>query len=289
LSQDSVRRKNAFLIGPIFRLLSASPLLYSSTTSHPSATMQMRYDLNLIFFGLCQVILFFALVHGGRPNARYNWIFFIPIFIFSTYTVFFCASDTASPDYAFVQALNVPVAVDYILLRNHQPELRKIGQKKIFSEMSFTERVVWAISLLISPRGIGWAHESTAHLPPRPTTSRGKFIISQLLWLIHYSILYDIVLTHSQGNPCFQSGGPSFGAFGWLWRTTVCVHIVTFYCTMSAVYAVLSIISVAARLHEPGDWPHIFGSLYDAYTVRNCWGYVLTSFLRFHAITHKAR
>jgi hypothetical protein len=85
-------------------------------------------------------------------------------------------------------------ASDYILLRNHQPELRKIGQKKATSEMTFKERLMWSASLLATPRGIGWAHEPTDQIPPRPTASRGKFIASQFLWIIFYSILWDVAL-----------------------------------------------------------------------------------------------
>ena len=245
--------------------------------------MRRKHDVNTSFYGLCQLILLFALVHGGKPNAQHNWIFFIPIFILFMYTVFLCASDSPTFDYAFIQAFIyvVPMASDYILLRNHQRELRKIGQKKTTSEMTFTERLVWAASLLATWRGIGWTHEPTAHLPPRPTASRGKFIVSQFLWIIFYVVIWDIASIHSQENPCFKAGGPSFTAFGWWWRTTSCVFIVSVYCTMNALYAAGSIVYVATGLYEPKDCPHLFGSILDAYTVRKCWGYVLTIFYLF--------
>lgn len=38
--------------------------------------MRGKHDLNPIFFGLSQLILPFALIHGVQPNARGNWIFF---------------------------------------------------------------------------------------------------------------------------------------------------------------------------------------------------------------------
>ncbi|KIM45589.1 hypothetical protein M413DRAFT_442253 [Hebeloma cylindrosporum] len=43
---------------------------------------------------------------------------------------------------------------------------------------------------------------------------------------------------------------------------------------MSACYVIASIIAVATGLYEPRDWPHLFGSPLDAYTVRKCWGRV---------------
>ena len=253
--------------------------------------MRGKHDLNQGFFGLCQLILLLALALGERPNARYNWIFFIPIFVLCIYSVFFCASESASSDFAFSMALIglIPTASDYILLRNSQPALRKIGQKKATSEMTFTERLVWSASLLATLRGIGWAHEPTSQIPPRPTASRGKFIASQFLWIIFYSILFDVALLQLQQNPCFRTGGPSLTTFGWWWRTTVWFHIVTTYCALSGLYATLSIISVATGLYEPGDWPHLFGSLRDAYTLRKCWGYVLTTSSFFYNPPHKIR
>jgi len=233
---------------------------------------------NPIIGGLCQLILLLALIHGGRPNARYNWIFFIPIFVLSIYLLFFCAPGNTASDNVLVGALvdfNA-TASDYILLRNRQPELRKIGQKKATSEMTFKERLMWSASLLATPRGIGWAHEPTDQIPPRPTASRGKFIVSQFLWIIFYFILWDVALIPVRENPCFKMGGPSLAAFGWWRRTVVWSFILALYCTLSGTNAILSIIFVASGLYEPRDCPHIFGSPLNAYTLRKCWGYVLT-------------
>lgn len=244
--------------------------------------MRGKRDLHPSFFGLCQLILLLALILGGRPNARFNWIFFVPIFILFSYSVFFCASDSPISDFAFIQVFVyvIPFASDYILLRSYQPELRKIGQRKATPEMTVIEHLRWAASLLATYRGIGWAHEPTAHLPPRPTASRWKFIASQLLWMIYYFILFDVARIHSHQNPCFGIQGPSFTAFGWGWQTTVWVYIVSVYCTMSGLYAAASIVSVATGIDQPRDWPHLFGTLRNAYTVRKCWGRVWHQMLR---------
>jgi hypothetical protein len=252
------------------------PLFHSF---QPSICLTMeKPDRNPIINGLPRLILLLALVHGGRPNARHNWIFFIPIFILSIYSLFFCApGNTTSDSAALPSILNfILTASDCILLRNHQPEFRKIGQKKGTSEMTFKERLIWAASLLATPRGIGWAHEPTDQIPPRPTASRGKFIASQFLWIIFYFILWDIALIPIRDNPCFKEGGPSLTAFGWWQRTVVWSSILTAYYSVSGVGAIASIIFVATGLYEPRDCPNLFGSPLDAYTLRKCWGYVLT-------------
>ncbi|KIM46646.1 hypothetical protein M413DRAFT_440250 [Hebeloma cylindrosporum] len=245
-------------------------------------------DRNPVFNGLCQLLLLLALIHGGRPNARYNWVFFIPISTLCIYSVFFCAPGSTSGDYAAITSLLnlILTASDYILLRNRQPELRKIGQKKATSEMTVKERLMWALSLLATPRGIGWAHEPTTQMDPRPTASRKNFIASQFLWTIFYFVLWDLALVPIRENPSFKLGGPSLAAFGWWRRTVVWSSILTVYCTMSGMYAIASIISVATGLYEPQDWPHIFGSPFNAYTLRKCWGRVWHQILRKNLTTH---
>jgi len=240
--------------------------------------MMEKPDRNPFISGLCQLILLLALVRGGRPTARYNWIFFIPIFILCIYSLFFCAEGNKMSA-ALVLGSHVNLiltASDYILLRNRQPEFRKIGQKKATSEMTFKERLMWSASLLATPRGIGWAHEPIDHIPPRPTASRWKFIASQFLWILFYFILWDVALIPVRENPCFKIGGPSLAAFGWWRRTVVWSHVLTLYCAMSGMNAITSIIFVAAGLYEPRDCPHMFGSPLNAYTLRKYWGYVLT-------------
>ena len=228
--------------------------------------MKRKDDL---FLGLCQLILLIALAHGGRPGARYNWTFFIPIFIICIYFTFFFESDFS---HIFVFVCLILTASDFILLRNRQPELRKIGQQKTSFAMTFAERLVWAASLIATPRGIGWAHEPIDHIPQRPTSSRIKFIASQMLWIVFYFTLFNVTAIFIRENPCFRVGGPSLAAFGWWWRTTSWLFVFSVYYSVSGVYAALNIIYVATGLYNPADCPHLFGSPLQAYTLRKCWG-----------------
>ena len=238
----------------------------SSRHAFKSNKMKGKDDVYLV---LGQLILLIALADGGRPNARYNWIFFIPIIIISIYFVFFFDSHSA---HIFIFVSLIPTASDFILLRNRQPELRKIGQHKTTSTMTFTERLVWAASLIATPRGIGWAHEPIDHIPKQPTSSRTKFIASQMLWIVFYFTVFNVIAILAQENPCFRAGGPSLTAFGWWWRTTSWLFVFSLYYTMNGLYAALSIVYVATGLYKPADCPHLFGSPLQAYTLRKCWG-----------------
>ncbi|KAF8800800.1 hypothetical protein BYT27DRAFT_7262640 [Phlegmacium glaucopus] len=219
--------------------------------------------------------------HNGKPSQRSHWLFFVAIASLCIYMVFFCASSDPLADYYSMASIpgNFFISLDYILLRKYQRELQPSGQKPL-SGMPLKERLWWATNLSGNPRGIGWTHEPTLHIPPRPSSTRGKFILSQSMWLVVYFFQFDITNIFISENPCFATGGPSLTAFGWLWRSTAWLYVSSTHSMMSMFYIAYSIISVAVGISEPRDWPHLFGSPLDSYTVRNCWGRVWHQLLR---------
>ena len=238
--------------------------------------MRGKYDYNpaLQILGLLHLILILGLAnHNDKPSQRSQWLFFIPLTSICIYVIFFCASSDLGFDFVFAHhiASFFFSSLDYILLRRYQPEVQPLGQKAL-SKMPLKDRLWWAAILSVNPRGIGWTHEATRHLPPRPSSTPRKFILSQLMWMGFYILLLDIANILVRTNPCFAAGGPSFTAFGWLWRSTAWLYVSLSYLTMSLSYMVYSIVSVATGMTEPQDWPHLFGSPLDCYTVRNCWG-----------------
>ncbi|KAF8800796.1 hypothetical protein BYT27DRAFT_7342306 [Phlegmacium glaucopus] len=245
--------------------------------------MRGKYDPNPApLIGLIFLVLILGLTnHNGKSSQRSHWLFFIVIASLCIYMVFFCASSDPPADYHPIAPVTTLffMSSDYILLRKYQPELQPLGQKPL-SEMPLKERLWWATSLAGNTRGIGWTHEPTLHIPPRPSSTRGKFIISQLMWLVIYFFQFDLSNILIRKNPCFATGGPSLTAFGWLWRLTALLHVSSAYSMLSMFYIAYSIISVAIGISEPRDWPHLFGSPLDGYTVQNCWGRVWHQMLR---------
>ncbi|CAG9988671.1 unnamed protein product [Clonostachys byssicola] len=51
----------------------------------------------------------------------------------------------------------------------------------------------------------------------------------------------------------------------------VLVQIVPDYCTLSSYHDILAIIGVATRVDDPSEWPPMYGSIAEAYTVRRFW------------------
>ena len=234
-----------------------------------------KHDLNQALTGLLYLILIIGLANdNGKPSQRSQWLFFIPIASICIYMTFFCASSNPRSDYITIAPVT-PIffaSLDYILLRKYQRELQPSGRQKPLSKMPLKERLWWATSLSGNPRGIGWTHEPTRYLPPRPSSTPGRFILSQLMWMVFYLLQFDISNTFARANPCFATGGPSLTAFGWLWRPTAWLYVSLTYSMFSILYIGYSIVSVAVGMSKPRDWPHLFGSLLNGYTLRNCWG-----------------
>ena len=233
-----------------------------------------KHEPNQALVGLIYLFLIIGLVnHNGKPSQRSQWLFYIPIASICIYMTFFCSSSNPRSDFLTISPVT-PLfftSLDYILLRKYQRELQPSGQKPL-SKMPFKDRLWWATSLSGNPRGIGWTHEPTRYLPPRPSSTPGRFILSQLMWMVFYFLQIDISDTFARANPYFATGSPSLTAFGWLWRSNTWLYISSAYSILSMLYIGYSIVSVAVGMSEPRDWPHLFGSPLNGYTVRNCWG-----------------
>jgi len=200
-----------------------------------------------------------------KPSPH-RWMFFPPIAISATFLLF-CFN---------VEAVTVLLlsASDYLLLTDVQRELRLIGQPKPISDAPLSDRLIWAFKLVTGPRGIGWAHEPTAALPPRPTNlTRGQFIVSRVKWLVFYALLFDVGQMLVRHNPSFQDTAPPMAGQGLFWRSyTMFTFVIT-----STPFLVIglnlipSLVFVTAGFSEPSEWPHLFGSVFEAYTIHNFW------------------
>ncbi|KAI0926545.1 hypothetical protein AcW1_002493 [Taiwanofungus camphoratus] len=136
-------------------------------------------------------------------------------------------------------------------------------------------RVYSALCVLQNHRGVGWNYH-VANVPARPSETRWKFVRMRLLRVSRYVFLLDAAATYQRNNPLFSLRGEnalSVGAQGYVWR---CVNILARFSMpfgmMDMRYSLLSVVLVTLGLSEPKDWPDLYGSWADAYTVRRFWG-----------------
>ncbi|KAJ6453725.1 membrane bound O-acyl transferase family-domain-containing protein [Mycena sanguinolenta] len=178
---------------------------------------------------------------------------------------------------------------DYILLTDVQRTLRQMpAPKEPIENASLWRRTQWAISLLHSPRGVGWAHEPTTALPAHPTrTSRVAFIANRLLKTLLFFLVHDAANLHVRYNTMFRGDGPGWRADGWAWRAVVVLSwALSSYSSMMMTANILSIVSVASELSRPEDWPALFGTPHEAYTIRKFWGRGWHQLMRRFVSTH---
>ena len=213
--------------------------------------------------------LFYVIQIAGiaaKPSP-YRWRFFPPVATFATFLLFRGVS---------AERVTIPFfsASDFLLLTDVQRELRLIGQTKSISDAPLSDRLTWAVKLMTGLRGIGWAHEPTASLPPRPTGfTRGQFIVSRIKQLVLYGLLFDVGQMILRHNPSFHKTAPPLVQQGLLSRSyAMLTFVINAGCIMIITGNLIpSLVLVAAGLSEPSEWPRMFGCWSDAYTIHNFW------------------
>lgn len=161
---------------------------------------------------------------------------------------------------------------------------RHVHDKEAAKDMPLAKRVWWATCLVATFRGIGWSTQ-VPHVREVPKTqSRRSFIVERLCYAALYIFWADLVGLYVTHNPITSSRaaekfpvtseGLLFQAFNvTAWWGNV-------WSGFAALYELLAAGSVAFGLWEPRFWPPMFGSWWDAYTVRRTWGRVWHHILR---------
>ncbi|KAJ7584428.1 membrane bound O-acyl transferase family-domain-containing protein [Mycena floridula] len=223
-----------------------------------------------------------------RPS-RYRRLFFIPITVTTYYFLFHTTTGNITNDYVIACGWLTLffTSSDFILLTDVQNELRSIKppEDKPVSQEGLWVRFNWAWDLFTSLRGIGWAHEPIAVLPPRPT--RSNFVTKQLAKVAVLAIIFDLTCWHNQFNPAYFKDGPSLTAYGWFWRyESIWGWTLPGYTTLAAQNCLISILSVSLGRSDAEDWPWLFGSFLDAWSVRRFWGRTWHQNLRRFVAAH---
>lgn len=201
--------------------------------------------------------------------------------LISTYFCFFTASNDRGADYsqAFYLYTFSLCATDYLLISNAARTLRKTDQHVPTTQLHWTDRARWALSLLRSPRGVGWVHEPSNNLPPKSQVQgpRVAFVFRQLRWGVLNAFLYDMTLYLCLTNPCIGSNARQWNGFAFWWRVTSLGHLVNIYTGLHSYHQLYSAVSVTLGFSEPSEWRPMFHTPLEAYTLRKFWGCVLTN------------
>ena len=217
-------------------------------------------------------ILFLAL----SSRIDWRWPFFI---LHLTVVVFLVGwAESGNPLLDVLRggclAFSVFQASETLLLCDARKVFKLKGQKEAFDDLPLYRRVIWTIQYLISPRGVGWTHEPTSRLPPRSKHTRlFTFILEQFKWFCWYHFLYQLTRIPIYWRPSIPEKSILAGIYIFLWRQVyIYAAGINGYAALNLLWYAGTMAAVATGLFSSNEWPPLFGSLRDAYTVGRFWG-----------------
>ncbi|KAJ7604478.1 hypothetical protein FB45DRAFT_51281 [Roridomyces roridus] len=205
----------------------------------------------------------------SRPSSRRR-LFFLPLLAMTWQLLSDAQAGYLSATLWFWSLLT---ASDYILVTDVQRELRLTGEPAAQSieNAPLIVRFKWAITLLCSSRGIGWAHGPCMRIPTATDTSRWTFITKQIVRFIASQLLFDAVNLHTRCNPALVDR-LGLVHVGLAWRV---IGTVGWAAGAAAAlvggHAAAAIFSVALGFSRPDEWYPVFGDLADTASLRKFW------------------
>jgi len=224
-------------------------------------------------------------------SAHRVWLFPIITGV-GVYLAFYTTFGQKSSDYAilgYTVLTHLLTASDYILLTNSQYILKPKNQQVPAAQLPWLPRLKWSLQLLTNPRCVGWTHEPTSALPPRPaqSVSRIAFITSKISWIAIYFSLRYVMQTYTAKYPHTEPyAWPSLTGYRWLWQINIFGWVLPAVTMLGMQHCVVSAIAVATGISAPEAWPPLFGSWTDAWTVRRFWGRTWHQLLRRPLSSH---
>ncbi|KAF7773145.1 hypothetical protein Agabi119p4_5312 [Agaricus bisporus var. burnettii] len=218
-----------------------------------------------------------VLGYAFKPS-RYRPLLFIPIALIAIYLVFFTTTGTIA-DVGLGGAImtHLAHAFDAIVLKDVQKVWYRVGEKPGgISSAGFKSRLAWAWHLHNSPRGVGWYH-AKPHIPRNPPSynspqDRKAFVISRLYTLSICVVVQAGFYFINAANPALAPGAtPLTHQSLYIRALSTLGQVAPALATMTAQHCALGIVLVTVGISQPADWPPLFGSPKNMYTVSAFW------------------
>ena len=248
-------------------------------------TERNSFPWGLYAFSQCVIVLSMT-VFSSKTSIWTRWLIFLPIAIISYYLVCYTTTGDVVVDLGLGSAIltQLIVAIDYVLITDVQRDVYPKGQppRAMGADVgaSLATRFCRAFSLYSSPRGVGWSFEPST-LPKPSTKSRFAFVVSRITRVLGCALLAAFASLAINSNPALSGKTASVRDMGWFYHTTgVFAFALGAVTHISLLHSVLAILCVGVGISRPQEWPDLFGSPFNAYSVRRFWGCV--QWLRFY-------
>ena len=246
----------------------------TSTRAPPVSPPPSFPVLQLPLFGF--IFALATVLCSARPSP-YRKLLFLPHLSACLFFILHVRGESLVYNYALntTICINLFMMFDFLVLTDIQNTFRLRGEKTQIWREGLSKRLVWSSKLVYTIRGVGWEHEPVAHIPKAKHVPRTKFafLVHHLLIMARCLVTYLVSDTIMQLDPAFLQHGPSFSDPGRpvILRPLALVHGLATMAAMEATYSEVGIASVMLGLSKPDEWPPIFGSLLDAWSVWNFW------------------
>ncbi|KAF9257342.1 hypothetical protein L218DRAFT_949270 [Marasmius fiardii PR-910] len=193
-------------------------------------------------------------------------------------------------EYGTLLLVQTLIAFDFLVItKDLHRSFRRLDHKRKpeldISSAPFMTRLVWGLSLVMNPRGIGWEHGSSHRLPYNSPSlprigSRNQFLMRKIITLVEsagYFFLSSYITRSSVSSFLhirIQAHGPVWG----LITSVVWITRVIAYCNMLHLGLAVTMVGVGAWDYH--QCPPLFGYWSEGYTLRRVWGRVWHQLLR---------
>ncbi|KAJ5680569.1 hypothetical protein N7536_011708 [Penicillium majusculum] len=253
--------------------------------------------LEFFCFYLVQNVVPAALIITTRKSSPLRYLC-IPgmIWIASRFIRPFGSSGSPTWCQAITQLVIATLQAINLLLLN--PLANADISRSAKSVQNFGSRLITVFRLLAQTRAVNTQWQ-VKNVPSHPKyylqrgmhiPTRGRFLLRQLAIIVWQCLVLDIVQTVSL-QQAKERGLPEPASLEveWIvpvgqWVERIATHLSIWFVVNRLIsdlaYRVLSIFFVGIGLDSPADWPPAFGSMADAFTLRNFWGKFWHQFMR---------
>lgn len=250
----------------------------------------------LLLLGVCvpsALILISTPKSGPSSVIRYAWIAVVPFIArhllvqLSGITTSYVLNTVAMGQLCLVllQSCNFLVLTrldtgDFVKGNIYQPSDGLVHKLRGVIGLMFNLRGIgtpWQISRInAAPQRLD-KHTENGKLRKGPWVARQLQIIFWQYLFLDFTYLSSLDTSPEDAEKLFGPGKEFLyiNANAEQWGARVAVGLISWLAparvTMDIVYRVLSVVSVLGGMASPEDWPPLFGSIWDAYTIRAFW------------------
>lgn len=226
-------------------------------------------------YGVYQLILLLSIVPGTSKTARFAAL---PILLSIAY---YLITKTTTGDIAGDLGLGSGILtqlmtqLDNMFLTDPDTLVGDYDRQKQLkiTKQPLKARISFASNLFVNPRGIGYLQKPRYSKGLLTSTPRWTFVRARITKVVFYGLAECATYALNASNPGMTNTKGLLSEASFLWRALgVACFGLAGYARIDALHCFLSALVVALGWSTPENWPNLFGSPLEAWSVQQFWG-----------------